>query len=107
MSEIILSDANFDEELKKAPVLLVDLWAEWCGPCKMIGPSIAELAKEFDGKAVIGKLDVDNNPSIATRFGVVSIPTLLFFKNGELKDKLIGAHPKHTIAKKLTDIIGS
>lgn len=96
-----LTDANFDETLKSDKPVLVDFWAEWCGPCKMIGPIVEELAGEYDGKAVVAKLNVDENPQVTGRFGVRSIPTLLVFKNGQIVDKQIGAVPKSVLAQKL------
>lgn len=99
---LIVTDANFDEIVGKSdqPVLL-DFWAAWCGPCRMIAPAIDSLAKDFAGKAVIGKLNVDENQRTAARFGVQSIPTLLVLKNGREVDRIIGAQPKEAIARKL------
>lgn len=98
---IEITDANFDEVIKTGQPVLVDFWAEWCGPCKMIGPVVEELAGDFEGKAVIGKINVDDNPGISARFGIRSIPTLLVFKNGEIVDKQIGAVPKTALADKI------
>ncbi len=103
---VTLTDANFDELVKKSdkPVM-VDFWAEWCGPCKMIGPVVEELSKEYEGKALIGKLDVDNNPNVSVEFGIRSIPTLLFFKNGQVVDKQVGVVPKNVLAQKLNALL--
>ncbi len=96
------TDANFNELVEKSDkIVLVDFWAEWCGPCRMVGPVVEELAKEYDGKAVIGKVNVDNNPEVSMKFGIRNIPAILFFKNGEIVDKQIGAVPKSVLAEKL------
>jgi len=101
-----LTDANFDElVLKSDKPVLVDFWAVWCGPCRMVAPIVEELSNDYDGKAVIGKVDVDNNPEISAKFGIRNIPTLLFFKNGEIVDKVVGASPKQTFATKLDALI--
>ncbi len=96
-----LTDANFDQVIKGDKPVLVDFWAEWCGPCKMIGPLVEELAGDYEGKAVVAKLNVDENPQVTARFGVRSIPTLLVFKNGQIVDKQVGAVPKSVLASKL------
>ena len=97
-----LTDSNFKETvLDSGKVTLVDFWAEWCGPCRMIGPFVEEIAKEYEGKAVVGKLNVDHNPNISMQFGIRNIPALLFFKGGQVVDKQVGAAPKSVLAGKL------
>jgi len=99
---IELTDANFEEKvLKSDKPVLVDFWAEWCGPCRMVGPILEELHKEYEGKAVIGKVDVDSNPGISAQYGIRNIPTVLIFKNGEIVDKQVGAAPKSAYSGKL------
>jgi thioredoxin 1 len=95
---IEVTDANFEEIINSDKPVLVDFWAEWCGPCKMIGPIVEELAGDFEGKAVIAKMDVDMNPQVPAKFG---IPTLLVFKNGQVVDKQIGAVPKSVLNQKI------
>jgi len=106
MKPFAFTDANFDTEaLKSDKPVVVDFWAEWCGPCRMIGPIIEELAQTFDGKAIVGKLNVDENPQVAMKYGVRSIPTVLFIKNGEVADKVIGAVQKGVFVDKLNALV--
>ncbi len=96
-----VTDGNFEEAVKKYDNLVVDCWAEWCGPCKMIGPVLEDLSQEYKGRVVIGKLNVDENPETAQKFNVMSIPTLMFFRNGKKVDELVGALPKPALKEKL------
>lgn len=98
-----ITDNNFDElVINSNKPVLVDFWAEWCGPCRIVGPIVEELSKDFEGQAIIGKVNVDHNPNISMRFGIRNIPTMLFFKNGEIVDKQVGAVPKNILAQKLS-----
>ena len=102
MKPVTITDDNFESEvLKSTEPVLIDFWATWCGPCKMIAPIVEELAGEYQGKVKIGKLDVDENQQTSIKYGVRSIPTILIFKDGKLKDTIIGAVPKPQIVSKL------
>ncbi len=101
-----ITDSNFEELVLKSdkPVML-DFWAVWCGPCRMIAPIVEEMSQEYDGKALIGKVDVDSNPNVAIKYGIRNIPTVLFLKNGEVADKQVGAAPKQVFATKLNALL--
>jgi thioredoxin 1 len=98
---LTITDADIDESVKKYNTIVIDCWAPWCGPCRMVGPVIEELAKEMQGKIVFGKLNVDENPTTSMKHQIMSIPTLLVFKNGNLVERLVGAYPKEELRKKL------
>lgn len=101
MPALEATDQNFDNVLDTDKPVLVDFWAEWCGPCKMIAPIVEEIADEYEGRAVISKVDVDANQDLSVKFGIRSIPTLLIFKNGEVVDKVVGATTKNLLTSKL------
>lgn len=100
-----ITDSNFQEILAEGKPVVMDLWAPWCGPCKMVGPIIDELATEYEGKVIIGKCDVDENGDVAAEYGIRNIPTVLFFKNGELVDKQVGSAPKSAYVAKIEAIL--
>lgn len=100
-----ITDQSFDALLKENEVVVVDFWATWCGPCQMVGPIIEELAADYAGRAAIGKCDVDANSELPAQFGVRNIPTILFFKKGELINKLVGAQPKAKFVEVLDSIL--
>lgn len=106
MAELVITDSNFSSEVEQSKLpVLVDFWAPWCGPCKVIGPIVEDLAREFEGKIKVGKLNVDENQQTAGQFGVMSIPTLLFFKNGQPVDSIVGAQSKETIKQKMAKLL--
>ncbi|MDR3625526.1 MAG: thioredoxin [Ignavibacteriaceae bacterium] len=106
MKPITITDENFENEvINSSEPVLIDFWATWCGPCRMIAPIVEELAGEFDGKIKIGKLDVDNNQQTSIQYGVRSIPTLLIFKDGKVRDSIIGAVPKSNIVQRLNAVL--
>ncbi|MBN8545608.1 MAG: thioredoxin [Ignavibacteria bacterium] len=106
MKPVTITDQNFNDEVTNSNIpVLIDFWAVWCGPCRAIAPVVEQLAGEYDGKIKIGKLDVDENPETAVKFGVRSIPTLLLFKNGQVVDTIIGAVQKQVIVQKITPYI--
>jgi thioredoxin 1 len=103
---IEVNDTNFEElVLQSDKPVLVDFWAEWCGPCRIVGPIVEELSRDYEGKIVVTKLDVDSNPETAMKFGIRNIPTILFFKGGQLVDKHVGAAPKATLSAKVNAIL--
>jgi len=107
MSEPVeLTDDNFEQEVLKSDLpVLVDFWATWCGPCRMVGPIVDELAKEYAGKLKVGKLNVDSNGKTSIKYGIMSIPSLLFFKKGQVVDQMVGAAPKNSFVEKLERVL--
>lgn len=107
MSEVTLTDANFKiEVLDSTSPVLVDFWAPWCGPCQMIGPVVASIAKEYEGRIKVGKLNVDENPVIASEYGIMSIPTLKVFKDGKIVEEMVGVQPAQAIIQKIDKVLG-
>jgi thioredoxin 1 len=102
-----LTDSNFASETAKYPIMLVDFWAPWCGPCRMVGPIVDQLAREYAGRIVFGKVNVDENPLISNTFGISSIPTMMAFRGGKVIDVMVGAMPKGQIEAKLKHYLGS
>lgn len=109
MSDLVVSVTNdtFDQEVIKTPgIVMVDFWATWCGPCKIVAPVVAELAKEYEGKAKFAKVNTDENADLATKFNIRGIPTLIFFKDGEVKEQIVGAVPKAQLKSKIDSLLG-
>lgn len=102
---LTITDQNFEELLNEGKPMVVDFWAEWCGPCRMIGPIIEELTAEYDGRVIIGKVDVDNNNDIVSQFGIRNVPTVLFIKDKEVVDKQVGATQKTTFVEKIEKLL--
>jgi thioredoxin 1 len=104
---LAVTDTTFEEEVLKSELpVLVDFWAEWCAPCRMIGPIVEELGKDYEDKLKVAKVDVQNNNNIATKYGIMAIPALLIFKNGEVVDQIIGAVPKKIVEDRLAKVLG-
>ena|SRR5258708_4828235 len=106
MADLVITDQNFEKEVEKATLpMLVDFWAPWCGPCKAVGPIVEELAKEYEGKLKVGKLNVDENTQTSGKYGVMSIPSLIFFKNGQIVKTIIGAQGKEALKKAIDEVL--
>ncbi|MBI4734478.1 MAG: thioredoxin [candidate division NC10 bacterium] len=104
---LTLTDADFEAQVKTQPLIIVDFWAEWCGPCRMVAPVLEELANEYGDRLAVGKVNVDENRQTAARFGIRSIPTLMFFRDGSRVDQVIGAHPKATIKAQIDQLLNA
>ncbi len=100
-----ITDANREEVLKTDQLVIIDFWAEWCGPCKMVGPIIEQISEEYKERVTVGKLDVDNNDDTTSKYGIRNIPTILFIKNGEVVDKVVGAGPKNMFTDKIEKLL--
>ena len=100
-----ITDANFEELLGTGKPMVLDFWAEWCGPCRMVSPIIDELAQEYEGRVTIGKMNVDENDDVVGRFGIRNIPTVIFFKNGEMVDKIVGATSQDKFKEKVENLL--
>lgn len=100
-----ITDANIEEVLKTDQLVIIDFWAEWCGPCKMVGPIIEQISEEYKERVTVGKLDVDNNDDTTSKYGIRNIPTILFIKNGEVVDKIVGAGPKNMFTDKIEKLL--
>jgi thioredoxin 1 len=101
-----LTDSNFEQlAIQSEKPVMIDFWAEWCGPCRMVAPIVEEMSGEYDGKAVIGKVNVDENPDISMKYGIRNIPTIIFLKNGEMVDKSVGAVPKNVLTEKIDNLL--
>ncbi len=106
MAELHLTQSNWEDEVLSSDIpVLVDFWAPWCGPCRMVAPVVSEIAEEYQGKLKVGRLNTDEEPEIAVRYGIMSIPTLMIFKNGEVADQIIGAVPKEYLIEKLEQVL--